>query len=147
MEGRSVVPMGVRMVVQKEAPMEGRSVAPMVVQKEVPRVGRTGECLEGSGRMAEPVEVLLRLQVGVVEVTRRFPLRVQVGPRRCYRSLGLGRCQNLRPGGCRRGRKRCEQGVSGRGCLGCRRSGLVWRRCWGKKKIARGGDGGLGGLG
>ena len=81
MEGRSVVPMGVRMVVQKEAPMEGRSVAPMVVQKEVPRVGRTGECLEGSGRMAEPVEVLLRLQVGVVGVKQRFPLRVRVGLR------------------------------------------------------------------
>jgi hypothetical protein len=66
-----------RKVVRKEAQKADRSG----VRKVVPRVDRTGECLEGSGRMAEPVEVLLRLQVGVVEVRWRFPLRVQVGPR------------------------------------------------------------------
>ena len=42
---------------------------------------RTGEGLEGSGRMAEPVEVLLRLQVGVVGARQRFPLRLRMEPR------------------------------------------------------------------
>jgi len=78
---RSVGPM----VVQKEVPMEGRSVvqkeAPMAVQKEVPRVDRTGERLEGLGRMAEPAEVLLPLQVGVVGARQRFPLRLRMEPR------------------------------------------------------------------
>ena len=52
---------------------------------EVLRVARSEdrmeERLEGSGQMVEPAGVLQRQQVGVVEVRRRFPLRVQVGPR------------------------------------------------------------------
>jgi len=59
-----------RMAVQREAPRED--------PREAPRVDRTGECLEGSGRMAEPAGVLPRMQVGVVGVKQRFPLRVRV---------------------------------------------------------------------
>jgi len=73
-EDRSVAQMVDRKVVRMEAQKADRSG----VRKVVPRVDRTGECSEGSGRMAEPVEVLLWLQVGV---RWRFPLRVQVGPR------------------------------------------------------------------
>ena len=86
---RTEVPRAGHSVVQMEAPRVdcsevqkvGRSGARMEVLRVARSEDRTGEGLEGSGRMAEPVEVLLRLQVGVVEVTRRFPLRVQVGPR------------------------------------------------------------------
>ena len=89
MEAHSVVPMEGPMGVLKADRSEvsrvdwkvDRTEVPREDRKVVPRVDRTGECLEGSGRMAEPVEVLLRLQVGVVEVRWRFPLRVQVGPR------------------------------------------------------------------
>jgi len=93
MEARWVAPMEVpredRKVVRMEAPRVdcsevqkvGRSGARMEVLRVARSEDRTGERLEGSGRMAEPVEVLLRLQVGVVEVRWRFPLRVQVGPR------------------------------------------------------------------
>ena len=105
MEGRWVAPMEVRMEVLRAgrwvAPMEvlrvDRTEVPKVdcsedrmeaqkadrsgVRKVVPRVDRMEERLEGSGRMAEPAEVLPRLQVGVVEARWRFPLRVQVGPR------------------------------------------------------------------
>jgi len=62
-EDRSVAQMVDRKVVRMEAQKADRSG----VRKVVPRVDRTGECSEGSGRM--------------VEVRWRFPLRVQVGPR------------------------------------------------------------------
>jgi len=86
---RTEVPRAGHSVVQMEAPRVdcsevqkvGRSGARMEVLRVARSEDRTGEGLEGSGRMAEPVEVLLRLQVGVVEVRWRFPLRVQVGPR------------------------------------------------------------------
>ena len=66
-----------RKVVRMEAQKADRSG----VRKVVPRVDRTGERLEGSGWMAEPVEVLPRMQVGGAGVLQRFPLRVRVGPR------------------------------------------------------------------
>ena len=97
MEAHSVVPMEgprvdwkvdrtevlrvVRREDRSEVPKVGRSGARMEVLRVARSEDRTEERLEGSGQMVEPVEVLLRLQVGVVEVTRRFPLRVQVGPR------------------------------------------------------------------
>ena len=85
MEAHSVVPMeGPRVdwkVDRTEVLREDRKVDRSGVRKVVPRVDRTGERLEGSGRMAEPVEVLPRMQVGGAGVLQRFPLRVRVGPR------------------------------------------------------------------
>ena len=93
MEAHSVVPMeGPRVdwkVDRTEVLREDRRVVRMEAQKVdrsgvrkvVPRVDRTGERLEGSGWMAEPVEVLPRMQVGGAGVLQRFPLRVRVGPR------------------------------------------------------------------
>ena len=86
---RTEVPRAGHSVVQMEAPRVdcsevqkvGRSGARMEVLRVARSEDRTEERLEGSGQMVEPVEVLLRLQVGVVEVRWRFPLRVQVGPR------------------------------------------------------------------
>ena len=74
---RTEVPRAGHSVVQMEAQKADRSG----VRKVVPRVDRTGERLEGSGWMAEPVEVLPRMQVGGAGVLQRFPLRVRVGPR------------------------------------------------------------------
>ena len=83
--GHSVVQMEALMGVPKEdrseVPKVGRSGARMEVLRVARSEDRTGEGLEGSGQMVEPAGVLQRQQVGVVEVTRRFPLRVQVGPR------------------------------------------------------------------
>ena len=99
MEAHSVVPMeGPRVdwkVDRTEVLREDRKVVRMEAQKAdrsgvrkvVPRVDRTGERLEGSGQMVEPAGVLQRQQVGVVEVRRRFPLRVQVGPRAGLRGV------------------------------------------------------------
>jgi len=86
-----------------EVPRAGHSVVPKEDCSEVPKVGRSGarmevlrvarsedrmeERLEGSGQMVEPAGVLQRQQVGVVEVRRRFPLRVQVGPRAGLRGV------------------------------------------------------------
>ena len=89
MEAHSVVPMegpmeGPRVdwkVDRTEVLREDRKVDRSGVRKVVPRVDRTGERLEGSGWMAEPVEVLPRMQVGGAGVLQRFPLRVRVGPR------------------------------------------------------------------
>jgi len=77
MEAQKVDRSGVRKVVRMEAQKADRSG----VRKVVPRVDRMEERLEGSGRMAEPVEVLLRLQVGVVGARQRFPLRLRMEPR------------------------------------------------------------------
>ena len=71
----------VRMEAQKADRSGVRKVDRSGVRKVVPRVDRTGERLEGSGWMAEPVEVLPRMQVGGAGVLQRFPLRVRVGPR------------------------------------------------------------------
>ena len=86
MEGRLVAPMeglmGVpkvdRSEVRKVVRMEAQKVDRSGVRKVVPRVDRMEERLEGSGRMAEPAGVLPRMQVGVVGVKQRFPLRVRV---------------------------------------------------------------------
>ena len=86
---RTEVPRAGHSVVQMEAPRVdcsevqkvGRSGARMEVLRVARSEDRTGEGLEGSGQMVEPAGVLQRQQVGVVEVTRRFPLRVQVRPR------------------------------------------------------------------
>ena len=80
-EDRSEVLRVVRREDRSEVPKVGRSGARMEVLRVARSEDRTEERLEGSGQMVEPVEVLLRLQVGVVEVRWRFPLRVQVGPR------------------------------------------------------------------
>ena len=77
MEAQKVDRSGVRKVVRMEAQKADRSG----VRKVVPRVDWTGERLEGSGWMAEPVEVLPRMQVGGAGVLQRFPLRARVGPR------------------------------------------------------------------
>ena len=90
MEAHSVVPMEgprvdwkvdrtevlrvVRREDRSEVPKVGRSGARMEVQRVARSEDRTGEGLEGSGRMAEPVEVLPRMQVGVVGARQRFPL-------------------------------------------------------------------------
>ena len=71
----------VRMEAQKADRSGVRKVDRSGVRKVVPRVDRTGERLEGSGWMAEPVEVLPRMQVGGAGVLQRFPLRARVGPR------------------------------------------------------------------
>ena len=85
MEGLMGVPKVDRSGVLRVDRMVDRKVDRMAVQREAPReaprVDRTGECLEGSGRMAEPAGVLPRMQVGVVGVKQRFPLRVRVGLR------------------------------------------------------------------
>ena len=80
---RTEVPRAGHSVVQMEAQKADRSG----VRKVVSRVDWTGERLEGSGQMVEPAGVLQRQQVGVVEVRRRFPLRVQVGPRAGLRGV------------------------------------------------------------
>jgi len=72
-----VVRMVDRMAGHSEDRMGAQKADRLEDRKVVPRVDRMEERLEGSGRMAEPVEVLLRLQVGVVGVKQRFPLRVR----------------------------------------------------------------------
>ena len=89
--GHSVVQMEDLMGVPKEdcseVPKVGRSGARMEVLRVARSEDRMEERLEGSGQMVEPAGVLQRQQVGVVEVRRRFPLRVQVGPRAGLRGV------------------------------------------------------------
>ena len=89
--GHSVVQMEALMGVPKEdrseVPKVGRSGARMEVLRVARSEDRMEERLEGSGQMVEPAGVLQRQQVGVVEVRRRFPLRVQVGPRAGLRGV------------------------------------------------------------
>ena len=80
-EDRSEVLRVVRREDRSEVPKVGRSGARMEVLRVARSEDRMEERLEGSGQMVEPAGVLQRQQVGVVEVRRRFPLRVQVGPR------------------------------------------------------------------
>ena len=89
--GHSVVQMEDLMGVPKEdcseVPKVGRSGARMEVLRVARSEDRMEERLEGSGQMVEPAGVLQRQQVGVEEVRRRFPLRVQVGPRAGLRGV------------------------------------------------------------